>query len=413
MTVNHKWLLPDGVLEVLPGQAEQLEQLRRDTLDLYRSRGYELVFPPLIEYLESLLITSDPELDLRTLKVTDQISGRLLGIRADITPQVARIDAHSLAQSRDQQQVNRLCYAGSVLHAMPLNILAPRTLVQTGVEIYGHEGIASDREALEVMIAVFNLADSTAEVTINVGHAGLYKHILGEIFGEASKNGRLHDEEKASFLEALKKKNLGDLMALVRKWGLSSDRCSLLNTWVSLQGGVEVLDVKNKCLREDHYIRRVLDDLKQTLTPLMEDNNKVSWFFDLSELQSYAYHTGLVYAAYPHYAHTAIASGGRYDGLGKEFGATRASTGFSADLMSLVELRRLRDEKSGVSPDERGLSAIWAPLESDPSRAHTLRKKIDDLRSSSEVVIQALSDQDRPKANQRFLAFEHDDWVVK
>ena len=400
-TLDQKWLLPQGVLELLPDQAEQLENMRRLCVDLYHSRGYRLVAPPLMEYLEALLTGSDLELDLRTLKITDQLSGRLMGVRADITPQVARMDAHELQTQTNQ--INRLCYVGSVLHAKPSDLLSPRTFEQTGVEIYGHAGIESDREALEILIETCYLASDSANLTINVGHLGVCYQMCDYFYRQA--NAPVSKIEKSQFMKAVATKCSASLEALSSAWGFSNPVREALLGWVNLQGGVEILeDLLPRAvavLKEE----RLVEGLQQTLQPLAKKYPKVSWFLDCSEPMGYAYHTGLVYAVYAD-APVPVASGGRYDGLGEPFGRSRPATGFSADLLALSELRQSALETGS------GANIIWAPVEPDPVRSVLLDRKIQQLRAASHPVSQAFSEHEQPADGQPYLTFDQGEWVV-
>jgi ATP phosphoribosyltransferase regulatory subunit len=310
-TVDH-WRLPDGVEEILPAQAEAVESLRRGLLDLYRSWGYRLVIPPLMEFTESLLVGLGEDLDLLTFKLTDQLSGRTLGIRADITPQVARIDAHSLAE----QGVSRLCYAGSTLHTRPKSLLASRSPIQVGAELYGDDSLGADVEIVRLMLATLEAAGLSG-VTLDLGHVGIYEAVL-------AKAGLGLDKEKTVF-DALQRKSVPDLhLALV---DVEPAVAALIIALVDLHGDESVLGEARALFAE--LVPDALagiNALQEVACDIRRQSPAIDIYFDLAELRGYHYHTGLVFAAYVAGCGQALANGGRYNDVGAVYGRARPAT---------------------------------------------------------------------------------------
>ena len=330
--------------------------MRRTLLDLYRSYGYELVIPPLLEHAESLLTGTGNDLDLRTFKLTDQLSGRLLGLRADTTPQVARIDAHIL----NRQGVVRLCYAGSVLHARPLHPLAAREPLQVGAELYGLSGVAADIEVLELAVASLQLA-GLQSVRLDLGHTGIVRGIL-EL---APLSAALVDDLLASL-------NAKDVPALRQQASaLSSDMRSALLALTRLNGGREVLDEARHKLPTSAAISSALDELAAIVERCSADDVSI----DLSDLHGYRYKTGVTFAVHTAGSSNEVLRGGRYDDIGKAFGRARPAVGFSIYLRELAEL-------AADGPPH----AILAPAGGDQH----LRALIAQLRASGEIVVQRL-----------------------
>jgi len=351
-----RWLLPENISDVLPHEARRVEQLRRALLDLYRGYGYELVIPPLIEHADSLHTGTGDDLDLRTFKLTDQSSGRLLGLRADTTPQVARIDAHIL----NRQGVVRLCYAGSVLHARPLHPLASREPLQVGAELYGLGGVAADVELLELARASLYLA-GLPNVRLDLGHTGVVRGIL-EL---AQPPTTLVDD----LLAALSAKDVPTLQQ--QSMSLSGEVRSALMALARLNGGREVLADARRTLPKTAAIAGALDEL----TSIVERCGSADISIDLSDLHGYRYHTGVTFAVHTVQSSSAVLRGGRYDGIGKAFGRARAAVGFSIYLRELAEL-------AFDDPPH----AIRAPADAD----HRLHALIAQLRAAGEVVVQRL-----------------------
>ncbi len=351
-----RWLLPENISDVLPREARRVEQLRRSLLDLYRSYGYELVIPPLIEHAESLLTGTGNDLDLRTFKLTDQSSGRLLGLRADTTPQVARIDAHIL----NRQGVVRLCYAGSVLHARPLHPLAPREPLQVGAELYGLAGVAADVEVLELAVASLHLA-GLQSVRLDLGHTGVVRGIVQTNPLPAA----LVDDLLASL-------NAKDMSALQQQSdALSSEVRAALLALTRLNGGREVLHDARRKLPASAAITAALDELEAIVERCGADDVSI----DLSDLHGYRYKTGVTFAVHTAGSANEVLRGGRYDDIGKAFGRARPAVGFSIYLRELAKL-------AADDPPH----AILAPADGD----QRLRALIAQLRAAGEIVIQRL-----------------------
>jgi ATP phosphoribosyltransferase regulatory subunit len=358
-----RWLLPEGISDVLPAEARRVEELRRALLDLYRSFGYELVLPPLIEYVDSLLTGTGRDLDLRTFKLVDQLSGRQLGLRADITPQVARIDAHIL----NRAGVVRLCYAASVLHTRPAHPLATREPMQVGAELYGHAGLGADAEVQALAVQSLRRAD-VRTVFIELAHTGIVRAILAEPHAAAVSE---------VILEALAAKDVPSLRAAAT--GLPSATTDALLALTDLHGGVSVIDDARKRLPRMPGIVRALDDLAWLIERATADEVSV----DLSDLHGYRYYTGVNFAAYDERAAGALLRGGRYDDIGRAFGRARPATGFSIDLRDLARLN-----------GNGRVAAIRAPAVHDA----TLEAAVDALRARGEIVVRALA-ADEPRAD--------------
>ncbi|BAL23155.1 ATP phosphoribosyltransferase regulatory subunit [Azoarcus sp. KH32C] len=352
-----RWVLPDYIQDALPAEAEQLERLRRRLLDAFRSHGYQLVMPPLLEYLDSLTTGAGPDLKLRTFKLVDQLSGRTMGVRADMTPQVARIDAHLL----NRAGVTRLCYCASVLHALPSSLTATREPLQLGAELYGHSGIDADIEIVRLLSEVMRLAEVPAS-RIDLGHVGIFRVL-------AARAGMVPEREETLFalLQAKDVPGLGELLAEVAE----PVRSALL-ALPTLYGGAEVIEAARARLPQDAEIGAALDDLARLSEALAD----LPISFDLADLRGYHYHNGVVFAAYGSGSPAALALGGRYDGIGRAFGRSRPATGFSLDLRELA---------LGL-PAAPQAGAILAPAGGDAELAGVVAN----LRAVGEVVMTAL-----------------------
>lgn len=392
MALADRWLLPDGVKDILPPRARQIEALRRRLLDLYDSWGYELVMPPLMEHLESLLTGVGRDLDLDTFKVTDQVSGHLLGIRADITPQVARIDAHRMRN----EGASRLCYCGSVLHTKPANMLASRNPLQVGAELYGHSGLDSDVEVISLMLETLLASGVEVPLSLDLGHVGIFRNLMAD--------AGLSAAQEAEYLDKLQLKALPDIEVYLNELEADARLLDRLAELPRLNGGVDVLgrarvlfsDAPPAVIEAIDYLERVAEQLGQRYP-------QVRQYFDLGELRGYNYHTGIVFAAYAAGFGQAIAKGGRYDEIGRDFGRARPATGFSSDLKSLADL-------SSSELDTRA-GAILAPAGQDPA----LIQQISKLRAQGERVIQQLPDvtlANLASCDRRLLR-QGEDWVLE
>ena len=367
MTLADRWLLPEGVDEALPIQAEKIEHLRRVLLNLHSSWGYQLVIPPLLEYLDSLLTGAGSDLENETFKVIDQLSGRLLGIRADFTSQVARIDAHCLKDTG----VQRLSYCGSVLRTMPAGLDGTRSPIQLGAELYGHGGVESDLEILSLMLETLRTAGVAAPV-LDLGHVDIVHGVMQKCDLDALQRAKLADLFKA--------KDLPELELFVGALSLPSEQKSWLSALPRLCGGAEVLTNARKVLMGvGENVDEALDLLQQISDIIRLRFPAVGLHFDLSDLVSYNYHTGLVFAAYLPGQGNAIARGGRYNNIGEVFGRSRPATGFSTDLKALVGLSDL------VVPSSK---TVLAPALEDAA----LWEAVATLRKDGYKVIQALGE---------------------
>ncbi|MCY0964197.1 ATP phosphoribosyltransferase regulatory subunit [Parathalassolituus penaei] len=326
MTLADRWLLPDGIEEVLPPHAQQIEHLRRRLIDLMDGWGYDLVMPPVLEYLDSLLTGTGKDLDLRTFKVTDQLSGRLMGLSADTTPQVARIDAHSLAP----EGIGRFCYCRTVFHTRARSLLASRTPTQIGAELFGMAGVEADVEVISLMLTLLR-ASKVANVHLDLGNVGVYRAIADQ--------AAIAPEREAELFGLLKLKCASDIDAWAEANVADKAAADALKVLARLQGTVEQLTERfEQLIALVPATATELNHLLDVTRRVASRHPDVPTCLDLTELRGYQYHTGLVFAAYvPGYG-DAIAQGGRYDETGKEFGRARPARGFSADLRVLARL---------------------------------------------------------------------------
>jgi ATP phosphoribosyltransferase regulatory subunit len=367
MATVDRWLLPDGIEEVLPPEAARIETARRQVLDLFQRWGYEFVVTPHIEYLESLLTGAGQDLDLRTFKVIDPLSGRQMGFRADITPQVARIDAHSMRR----EGPSRLCYAGSVLHAQPRPLTTSRSPIQLGAELYGDASPASDVEVISLLVDTLELAQ-VPDVHMDLGHVGIYRSL--------ARAAGLSGEAEQRLFDAMQRKAMDEIVCLTE--ALPASLGKMLQALAELCGGREVLDLAQACLVEaPDDVHAALDELLAIADALSLRYPELPLYFDLGELRGYRYHTGVVFAAFVPSVGYAIAQGGRYDDIGADFGRARPATGFSTDLKTLVSLGQMQ---LGDVP-----AGIWAP----DSHDLYLWQAVQRLRGEGARVVQALPGQ--------------------
>jgi ATP phosphoribosyltransferase regulatory subunit len=315
------WVLPEYIEDILPVEAARIERLRRGVLDLFLAHGYELVIPPLLEYTDSLLTGTGHDLDVRTFKVVDQLSGRMMGLRADITPQVARIDAHLL----NRKGVTRLCYCGSVLHTRPAGPTATREPIQIGAEIYGHAGVESDLEIQRLLCRALELA-RVEKARIDIGHVTVFRSIVHA--------GGAGAELEAQLFEALQRKDVPSLQRLAQS--LDAKMRAALLLLPELYGDAAVLALAEKKLPKLPALTRALATLRALAKACT-----IPASFDLAELRGYRYHSGVVFDAYCDGIAGPVARGGRYDEVGKAFGRARPATGFSIDLRELAAVARL------------------------------------------------------------------------
>jgi ATP phosphoribosyltransferase regulatory subunit len=388
MTTKQHWILPEGIEEVLPQQAVRFEAIRRMLLDLYASWGYELVIPPTIDFIESLLSGTGHDLDLQTFKLVDQMSGRTLGIRADMTPQVARIDAHQL-----QREVpTRLCYIGTVLHTRPESIGDSRSPMQVGAELYGHAGIESEVEIIGLMLQTF-AAMEIDDVYLDLGNVDIYRGL--------AKQAGLSKEVEGQLFEMLQRKAVTEINELLASLDIDKKIKTMLAGLSTLNGDNSVFEKARKLLAgADNVVIDAIDYLQDTANLMTQRYGNLNVHFDLSELQGYHYKTGVVFAAFVPQLGQAIARGGRYDDIGKIFGRARAATGFSTDLKVLNQL-----SKKQFSVAEK----IFAPEDADQSTVAA-------LRAQGKVVINQLPGQETDAVAMgcsKTLCLIDGQWMVK
>lgn len=391
MSAEGHWVFPEGIEEVIPPFAQQLDWLCRDIIDLYTTWGYQLVIPPLVEYLDSLLTGTGKDLELQMFKLTDQLNGRLMGIRADITPQVARIDAYNM----QQDSPTRLCYLGPVLHTFPANTGSNRCPLQVGGELYGHKGIESDMEILCLMIETIKIV-GIKNIHIDFGHASIYKTLIKSLKIEGSVEEQLFN--------VLQRKSLAELNGMITKNLLSEEAGAIFVTLIKSNGSASELQqnlVSFKNISQE--IQCYIDEIQKIIELASQRMSDVQCSFDLCELHGYRYHTGITFTAYvPDYGY-GIAFGGRYDGIGSAFGRSRPATGFSADINTIMRLSVMDKPKK---------MAIYVPCSDAIEQLET----INNLRSKGEIVICELSGQKNTAAEMgcdRQLILQEDKWVVK
>lgn len=385
--MSSAWLLPEHIADVLPAQARHIEELRRGLLDVARGYGFELVMPPLLEHLESLLSGTERELDLKTFKLVDQLSGRTLGVRADTTSQVARIDAHLL----NREGLTRLCYCGPVLHTRPAGLHATREPLQFGAETYGHAGLEADLEIQDLALDCLRSAGIT-RVTLDLGDARLLKGLL--------EGTQANDAVEAALIAALAAKDASTLAELTSAMPEHARRG--LAALLRLYGGMEVLDAAGTQLPQSPLIAAALADLRSLSGRVKQAHPEVRVGFDLADLGGYGYYSGVRFALYTEGCSDAIARGGRYDEVGAAFGRNRPAVGFSLDLKELAAL----------VPARRLGAAIRAPWgESD-----ALRSAVRRLREQGETVVCILPGHEHEGQEfdcDRELVASGDQWVVR
>lgn len=385
------WALPDGISEALPDEAWRLETLRRELLDIYATWGYQLVMPPLVEYMQSLSTGIGSSLDVQTFKVTDQQTGRMMGIRADMTPQIARIDAHKLTTDR----LNRLCYIGSVLRTRPQNEGGTRSPLQVGAELFGHEGLDSDFEVISLLLATLEHCRA-GSVTLDLGHVS--------IFRELAKQAGFSKEQEQVFSDMMERKALPEIESWLAASTIAPPVRDMLMQLPLLYGPITVLEQAEKVLKDaSPIIGESLRYLKQLGNRLDKAFPDCTLYIDLTELSGYSYHTGIVYGVYSSATGKEIARGGRYDGAGKLFGRSRPATGFSTNLRQL-------SQSAVIQPKLQ--NKILAPADDDAQ----LEQLITELRQQGECVVRQLSGHDaapQPENSYRQIIQANGQWIVK
>lgn len=362
-------MLPQGIEEILPPVAARIELLRRQLLDLHASWGYELVYPPIVEHLESLLTGTGHELDLQTFKLIDPLSGRSLGVHADMTPQVARIDASRL----QREGTVRLCYVGTVLRTRSAGVDEGRSPMQLGAELFGHHGVDSDAEIVFLMLNSLALA-GVDDVQLDLGHVGVYRALVDAI--------DLEPGDEAQLFDLMLRKARPELDAFVARIGLTGERAAALASLPGLAGDRSVLTTAREVLAcGGDAVQQAIDELNCLVDRVEHTGATLPVLVDLCELRGYRYHTGVVFSAYASGRLSELARGGRYDNVGAVFGRARPATGFTCDLRQLT---------AANAADNAAASGIIAPNGSAPDLVAAIRK----LREAGERVVVALSDAD-------------------
>ena len=393
-----RWLLPEGIEQALPGEARRIENLRRRMLDLFDSWGYEQVITPPVDYLESLLTDADEDLNLQVFKLTDQLSGRMLGIRADMTPQVARMDAHVLYA----QGINRLCYADWVLRARGEGLSPARSLLQFGAEIYGHDGAGSSLEVIRLMLAALEAAD-VEDVHVDLGHVGI---CLG--FAQAA---GLAPQQSAFLLDLLNTKAVHEIETYLREQNVGRRQIEWFAALSDLYGGTEVLrQARERFADAVPQVVYALDELETLADALSHGHPGVRLHCNLAELPGYHYETGLVFAAYVPSIGQEIARGGRYNNVGASFGKGRPAVGFSSDLKLLASPGGVAGGVAGVAASGRGEEAV-APIFAPAAADAALHEKIAALRAAGERVVTHFDNG--AVAGERALVRRGGAWVVE
>ncbi len=394
------WLLPDGINESLPDEAEKLEALRRHLIDLYATWGYRLVMPPLVEYLESLRAGMGTQLDLQTFKITDQLNGRMMGVRADITPQVARIDAHRLSKGNKDAGVNRLCYMGTVLRTRSEEQGGSRSPVQVGAELFGHAGIESDFEIISLMLETLHSLDVN-DLVLDLGHVGIASGLAD--------HAELDSQQKEDYFDMLARKSIPEIEKWVAEQNLSASISEILLVLPTLSGSTKLIKTAKTSLKNaGKSVLDALDHLQNISDLLGSTFPDLTLHIDLAEMRGYAYHTGIMYTVYLHGRGACIAQGGRYDGIGEAFGSHRPAIGFSTDLRTLANL----SFESTTLVNSLGVNGVLAPYVMDDA----LDVMIDDLRAQGEQVIRQLDEimkfTPAQQGCNRIIEKQGDDWVV-
>jgi len=367
---EERWLLPAGIDEILPPQARVMESLRRELLDLYGSWGYEFVIPPFVDYLDSLLTGTGQDLDLKTFKLTDQLNGRMLGARADMTPQVARIDAYHLRSDVP----TRLCYLGTVLHTRADDFAGTRSPMQIGAELYGHSGVESDVEILRLALLTLETAGIEG-LYLDLGHVGIFR-------GLARQAGLDRHQETALF-EALQRKAMPEIEALINEYRLDGVPARMMLALATLNGDDAPERATTELAAADPPVRAAVDHLRRVAEETHKWLPDVPVHFDLAELRGYHYKTGVVFAAFVPGWGQEIVRGGRYDDIGRVFGRSRPAVGFSTDLKCLLRLG------TGIDKRYQRTQRVLAPWSSDPD----LQREIERLRREGRQVVTELPGQ--------------------
>ena len=386
-----RWLLPEGIEESLPDESAWLERYRRELVDMFSTWGYELVMPPLIEYLDSLLIGPSDDLDLQTFKLTDQLTGKMMGVRADMTSQVARIDAHMLRRDAP----TRFCYMGTVLHTRPGGRDLTRSPLQVGAELYGHSGLDSDLEVICLMLEALNLV-GIENILLDLGHVGIFTKLVEQ--------AGLSDAQQKQLQTLLQQKAFPEYEQFISNCALDDNSHNVFSSLIELSGGAEVIATTKELLKNTASdVIKHIEYVEKLALRVLDHYPNIQLHYDFSALSGYHYQNGAVFAAYISGQGGEIARGGRYDMIGEVFGRSRPATGFSMDLKALAK----------ISPKPNHVAkGIYAPSDSDPN----LQIKIKQLRAQGERVICELPGQQgkaQDLACNRILVKEKQEWIVK
>ncbi|MFT6372521.1 MAG: ATP phosphoribosyltransferase regulatory subunit [Gammaproteobacteria bacterium] len=390
----NRWLLPDGVQETLPPAALGVDLLRRQVLQMYHSWGYDLVMPAMIEFMDSLLTGTAHSLDTKTFSLVDQVTGKQMGVRSDMTPQVARIDAHLLADDHREVRIERLCYCGHLLHAQADGITSSRTPLQIGAEIFGNTSVTADVEVVSLMIETLHTV-GLKDISIDLGHVGIFRSLVSST--------ELDKQQEAILFDMLQRKSIPELKVYLAKLDLPEKLRAQFNQLVLLNGDITILHEARQVFESCHQeLHEALDRIQAVIEVVQDKYPETLINCDLAELRGYNYHTGLVFSAFLPGQGKEIARGGRYDNIGGIFGNARPATGFSADLLNLHQLSNVLQIKT---------LGILAPNSNDAD----LNQTIHDLRSQGQRVIVDLTDGKSKPAAQRcdkILIRQNNGWTI-
>jgi ATP phosphoribosyltransferase regulatory subunit len=390
----NRWLLPDGVQETLPPAALGVDLLRRQVLQMYHSWGYDLVMPAMIEFMDSLLTGTAHSLDTKTFSLVDQVTGKQMGVRSDMTPQVARIDAHLLADDHREVRIERLCYCGHLLHAQADGITSSRTPLQIGAEIFGNTSVTADVEVVSLMIETLHTV-GLKDISIDLGHVGIFRSLVSST--------ELDKQQEAILFDMLQRKSIPELKVYLAKLDLPEKLRAQFNQLVLLNGDITILHEARQVFESCHQeLHEALDRIQAVIEVVQDKYPETLINCDLAELRGYNYHTGLVFSAFLPGQGKEIARGGRYDNIGGIFGNARPATGFSADLLNLHQLSNVLQIKT---------LGILAPNSNDAD----LNQTIHGLRSQGQRVIVDLTDGKSKPAAQRcdkILIRQNNGWTI-
>ena len=391
------WLLPEGIDEVVPPHAANLEQVRRDILDMFATWGYDLVMPPFIEFLDSLLMGAGADIDLKTFKLIDQVSGRLMGIRADMTTQIARIDAHHL----ENEAPSRLCYMGTVLHTLPDGFGGTRSPLQIGAELYGHTGFESDVEIISLMLETMKLA-GIEDLSIDLGHVGIFRGL--------TRQAGLDSSQEKQLFEALQRKAVTEIGEYLNEFSVDQKLAAKIQALSDLNGSDVMQEARQVLQGSSEEVMQALQTVENVAASILKKFPSLELHYDLAELRGYGFHTGTVFSAYVPGSGVEIARGGRYDNIGGEFGRARPATGFSTDMRKL-----LKHSGNSFAPSAK---TIFVPCvaQLDEAVKQQLDDTIQQLRQQGERVICELAGQQGSPSElgcQQVLIYENNQWQVQ